>query len=299
MTMGYKSTVVIASKAGRLGNRLFQSAHFMGNALTKGYQLFNPSLGEYAPLFEGSTCDPLCGFPRGWRDVDSEFADQCRKVLFEGAQILGIAAARGIIPGATAIDIRRFDEMEEGDIDLAGEAFGNFLNSGKLLLPMGWKFSDHAGVRKHREVIIRYFRPVESIRKPAEKIVSHARELGDLLVGVHIRQDDYRRWKNGIHFYETERYVHWMLELLERNPGKKVVFLVCASNPLNESLFQDLSVVKGPDSPAGDLHALSLCDKIMGPPSTFSGWASYYGGIPLCVLQDTSTSLALENFVSF
>jgi hypothetical protein len=299
MTMGYKSTVVIASKAGRLGNRLFQSAHFMGNALAKGYQLFNPSLGEYASLFEGSARDPLCGFPQGWRDLEPEFADQCREVLFEGAQFLGLAAARGIIPGATAIDIRRFDEMEEGDIDLAGEAFGNFLNSGKLLLPMGWKFSDHAGMRQYREAIIRYFTPVESVRKPAENIISRARELGDLLVGVHIRQDDYRRWKNGIHFYETERYVHWMLELLERNPGKQVVFLVCASNPLNESLFRDLSVVKGPGSPCGDLHALSLCDQIIGPPSTFSGWASYHGGVPLCVLQDTSTSLTPKNFVRF
>jgi hypothetical protein len=140
---------------------------------------------------------------------------------------------------------------------------------------------------------------VESIRRPAEKIVSHARELGDLLVGVHIRQDDYRHWKNGIHFYETERYAQWMRELSERNSDNKVVFLFCASNSLNESLFKDLSVVKGPGSPCGDLHALSLCDQIIGPPSTFSGWASYHGGALLCVLQDTSTSLTPENFVRF
>ena len=299
MTMGYKTKVVIVSKAGRLGNRLFQSAHFMGNALTKGYQLLNPSLGEYAPLFEGSIRDPLCGFPLGWRDLDPEFADQCREFLFEGAQLLGLAAARGIIPGATAIDIRRFDEMEEGDVNLAGEAFGNLLNSGKLLLPMGWKFSDHAGMRQHREAIVRYFTPVESVRRPAEKIVSNAREKGDLLVGVHIRQDDYRHWKNGIHFYETERYVQWMGELTERNPDNKVVFLVCSSNALDESLFHDLSVVNGLGSPAGDLHALSLCDKIIGPPSTFSGWASYHGGVPLCVLRDSNASVGPENFVGF
>jgi hypothetical protein len=291
-------TVIIASKAGRLGNRLFQAAHFMGNALTRGYQLFNPSLGEYAPLFEGSARDPLCGFPQGWRDLEPEFADQCREVLFEGAQLLGLAAARGIVPGATAVDIRRFDEMEEGDINLAGEAFGNLLNSGKLLLPMGWKFSDHVGIRQYREAIVRYFTPVESIRKPAEKIISHARKLGDLLVGVHIRQDDYRQWKNGIHFYETKRYVQWMKELSERNPDNKFVFLVCASNHFNELLFHDLSVVKGPGSPAGDLHALSLCDRIMGPPSTFSSWAAYHGQVPLCVLHDIFSKVGEEDFIT-
>lgn len=294
-----KSTVIIASKSGRLGNRLFQSAHFMGNALSKGYQLFNPSLGEYAHLFEGSARDPLCGFPQSWRNEDPEFADQCRWVLFEGIQLLGLVATRGIIPGVKAIDIRCFDETTGGDVDLKGQVFTPLLEAGKLILPMGWKFSDHSGIQKHREEIARYFTPVWSVRKPADKVMAHARKMGDLVVGVHIRQDDYRHWKNGIYFYETERYAHWMRELTERNPDKKIVFLVCASNSLDESLFTGLSVVKGPGFPAGDLHALSLCDKIIGPPSTFSGWASYHGAVPLCVLLDASTSMAPENFVRF
>jgi hypothetical protein len=294
-----KPIVIIASKAGRLGNRLFQSAHFMGNALAKGYQLFNPALGEYAHLFQGSARDPLCGFPNSSRNKDPEFADSCREFLYAGTHLLGLVATTGIVPGVRVIDIRRFDEMEVGDVDLTGEVFCNLLDSKKLLMPMGWKFSDHLGMRQHREAITRYLTPVESVRRPAEKIVSNAREKGDLLVGVHIRQDDYRRWKNGIHFYETERYVQWTKELSERNPGKKVVFLICASNPLDESLFEGLSLVKGPGFPAGDLHALSLCDRIIGPPSTFSGWASYHGGVPICVLSDSNASVDPENFVGF
>jgi len=297
MRVDTKATVIIASKAGRLGNRLFQAAHFMGNALTKGFRLFNPSLGEYAQLFEGSARDPLCGFPQFRRQEDPEFADSCRQVLFQGVQFIGWAARWGIVPGVRVIDIRRFDEMEEGDVDLNGPIFGELLTSGKIILPMGWKFSDHSGMREYREDIVRYFTPVESIKKQSEKVVAYARKTGDLLVGVHIRQDDYRQWKNGVHFYETERYAQWMRELLERNPRRKVVYLVCSSNALNESLFAGLPIVKGPGFPAGDLHALSLCDKIIGPPSTFSAWASYYGGVPLCVLCNTTTSLAAENFL--
>jgi hypothetical protein len=292
-----RSIVIIASKAGRLGNRLFQSAHFMGNALSKGYRLFNPSLADYAHLFEGSARDPFCGFPQCWRQEDSEFADSCRQVLFQGVQFIGWVATWGIVPGVRVVDIRRFDGMEEGDIDLNGPIFGELLTSGKLILPMGWKFSDHSGMREYRKEIVRYFTPVESITKPAERVVSHAREMGDLLIGVHIRQDDYRQWKSGIHYYETERYAQWMTELSERNLGRRIVFLVCASNAYDETLFTDFSVVKGPGFPAGDLHALSLCDKIIGPPSTFSGWASYHGGAPLCVLHDISSTVSDENFI--
>jgi hypothetical protein len=164
---------------------------------------------------------------------------------------------------------------------------------------MGWKFSDYAGIRKHREGIARYFTPVAPVRKPVEALISRARTMGDLLVGVHIRQEDYRSWKNGIHFYETERYVQWMREIVESNPGGRVVFVVCASDALDESLFRGIPSLKGPGFPACDLHALSLCDKIIGPPSTFSAWASYHGGVPLCVLRDKNAFVTPENFLGF
>jgi hypothetical protein len=299
MSQKNKATVVIAFKSGRLGNRLFQGAHFIGNVLAKGYRLLNPSLGEYAHLFEGSSRDPLCGYPENWGDEEPEFASQYREVLYQGFHLLGLAATLRIVPGATAVDIRRFDEAKQGDINLSGIDFEILLESQKLILPMGWKFSDHAGIRKHKSEIVRYFTPVASVSKRVEALISKARAMGNLLVGVHIRQEDYRQWKNGMHFYETERYVQWMRELCERNSDKSVVFLVCASNILDESLFEGLSLVKGPGDPMGDLHALSLCDKIIGPPSTFSGWASYHGGVPLCVLRDLNASVGPENFVGF
>jgi hypothetical protein len=295
----HKITVMISSKVGRLGNRLFQAAYFMGNALNKGYRLLNPSLGEYAHLFEGSARDPLCGYPESWRNVDPEFADQCREFLFPCIHLLGLIAKSGIVPGVAAIDIRGFDTKDDGDIDLNGETFGEYLASGKMILPMGWKFSDYAALRKHREEITRYFTPVVSVRNTVEVLISKARAMGDLLVGVHIRQEDYRSWKNGIHFYETERYVQWMREVVASHPDTKVVFVVCASDVLDEALFRGISYLKGPGFPAGDLHALSLCDKIIGPPSTFSAWASYHGGVPLCVLRDKRASVAPENFLSF
>jgi hypothetical protein len=295
----HKVTVMISSKAGRLGNRLFQAAYFMGNALSQGYRLLNPSLGEYAQLFEGSARDPLCGYPEPWRDLDPEFAHQSREFLFPYIHLLGLAAKSGIVPGVTAIDIRRFDSKDDGDIDLNSETFGKCLASGKMILPMGWKFSDYAGIRKHRQEIARYFTPVASVSKPVEALISKARAMGDFLVGVHIRQDDYRQWKNGIHFYETERYVQWMHDVVNHHSERHVVFLVCASNSLDARLFQGLDWCSGPGDPMGDLHALSLCDRIMGPPSTFSGWASYHGGSPICVLRDANASVAPENFVGF
>ena len=291
-----RPTVVIASKSGRLGNRLFQSAHFMGNALTQGYRLLNPSLGEYAHLFEGSARDPLCGFPYPWKQVEPEFAAQCRDMLYQSIHLLGLSVSRFPIPGVSSIDIRHLDESENEGFEMGGEAFGKLLESSNILFPMGWKFSDHDGIRRQREEIIRYLRPIQSVRKSAESVVSRARESGHQVIGVHIRQEDYRFWKGGVHYYETSQYVRWMRRCEEFSPGVKLVFVVCASNDLNPLEFSGINVVMGPGSPLGDLHALSLCDQIMGPPSTFSMWASYYGNVPLLPLLNKNQEIDSEGF---
>ena len=291
------SIVVIASRAGRLGNRLFQGAHFMGNALTRGYRLLNPSLGEYAPLFEGSRHDPLCAFPCAWNEVDCELAEQFREVLYAGIHLTGLAASFGVIPGVTTIDIRKQDENDELGIDLSGSEFGKLLNSEKLILPMGWKFYDHESLRLHREEISRYFTPIEPVVIESGRVMDRARRMGDFVIGVHIRQEDYRFWKGGIHYYETFSYVKWMRQCLEIFANRSPAFMVCSSNPLEEKLLEGLNVIKGPGSVAGDIHALSQCDAIMGPPSTFSMWASYYGKTPLCMLQSVEQQVKPEDFL--
>ena len=37
---------------------------------------------------------------------------------------------------------------------------------------------------------------------------------------------------------------------------------------------------------AEDLHLMSRCEFIIGPPSTFSLWASFMGQVPLCIVRD-------------
>ena len=161
----------------------------------------------------------------------------------------------------------------------------------------GWKFRDDTNLVRYHEVIARYFQPIAPIRNPLEELISAARDLGDEVIGVHIRQGDYRDWKNGVHYFEMEQYAHWMREASQLDISRKSVFLVCASDPVNTECFRGLKVLMGPGSVIGDLHALSLCDRIMGPPSTFSTWASFHGRKPLCMLQHHEQKLSNHSFV--
>ena len=286
------ATAIIASKVGRLGNRLFLSAYFMANALARGYRLMNPALGEYAQFFEGSARDPLCRFPETEVQMDPEVAAQCREFLLLLSGVAGV-----LVPSGKTLDIRQTLDAVDGVYDLNSSEFTTLLKEARLLAVKGWKFRDDINLVRYHEVIARYFQPIASVRKPVEALLREAHALGDEVIGVHIRQGDYRDWKNGVHYFETEQYAHWMSEASQLNASRKSVFLVCASDPLDDSCFRGLGVVMGPGSVIGDLHALSLCDRIMGPPSTFSTWASFHGRKPLCMLQHHEQNLSNHSFV--
>lgn len=286
------ATVVIAAKAGRLGNRLFLSAYFMANALARGYHLMNPALGEYAPHFEGSARDPLCRFPASSSGLDPEVAGQCRDVVVNLLPLIS-----GLKPRSRTLDIRASHDSCDAVYDLNGGDYCRRTHDKGLLFVKGWKFRDHEHLVSEHPAIAEYFTPVEEIRLKAEQAVQRARALGDFVIGVHIRQGDYRGWKAGVHYFETEQYVHWMHEAAALHAGRRVAFLVCASDPLDFRKFGELPVAAGPGEVVADLHALSLCDAIMGPPSTFSAWASYAGRVPLCMLQHHRQEVRNHDFV--
>ena len=46
---------------------------------------------------------------------------------------------------------------------------------------------------------------------------------------------------------------------------------------------------------ATDLYALSLCDRLMGPPSTFSRWASFVNHVPLYFIFDKNQKIQSDS----
>jgi hypothetical protein len=46
----------------------------------------------------------------------------------------------------------------------------------------------------------------------------------------------------------------------------------------------------------GDLYALARCDYIMGPPSTYTQWASFYGNRPMLSLDGGDQRIDRDKF---
>ena len=137
----------------------------------------------------------------------------------------------------------------------------------------------------HQDTIRAFFRPVSAVRRPAEGIVDSLREEVDIVIGIHVRHGDYRTFASGNMYYTIEEYADVMRDLRSQLPQKKLGFVVCSDEQINRSKFGDLHVRYGPGTVLSDLHALSICDFIVGPGSTFNQWASFVGRVPLHTLN--------------
>ena len=291
---------VIALRCGRLANRLVLSANFIALAEEQGHRLVNFAFHSYSHLFEGTRNDIYCQYPpparQGFLEAVPGAAWLLRKsrILYHATR--GASRLNELCPvfGKRVLTLR---EPGGGKITLLeGPEFQAQIVPARLIFAYGWRFRAPGWVRKHAGKIRACFQPVPDIEQGCRRIADDLRRRAEVVVGVHIRQGDYRAWKQGRYFFPASRYAGWMREMSDRVSPRRVAFYVCSDEARTSAEFEGLDVGLGGDSPAQDLYTLARCDYVIGPPSTFSQWASFYGDKPLFHLRDTNAPLDLGQF---
>lgn len=168
-----------------------------------------------------------------------------------------------------------------------------------LNLIEGWsnRLGNAEMVEKHSDTIRNIYRfKCDSITR-IDTEIGTSRDYS--LVGVHIRRGDYKTWLNGIYYYTDDVYMKIMKQIEDQvaEGGKKVRFLICSNEKANLDNFRPLDCFAFMDSSAiTDLYALSKCDYIIGPPSSYSQWASYYGKVPVKYIMSENDTIKLSGF---
>ena len=88
-----------------------------------------------------------------------------------------------------------------------------------------------------------------------------------------------------------------MKEMVALLPGKSVHFLICSNDRLDSNQFKDIRFTFGLNHELEDMYSFAKCDYLIGPPSTYTMWASFYGKVPLCMINDPQQSLNVSDFV--
>lgn len=262
-----------------MANRTFYFAFFTANALEYGYRLFNPGFEEYAALFPALL----------HKD-------------FRGTKI-SLSRPFGLLPGSLyekfVFRLKKHDTEnrfhntfeageQSAEFDLNTKDFRQAVKQ-KMVFASGWNFRDHLNLHKHQDKIRQIFTPEPGTLKAAEKYIQAIKsEERDVVLAVHVRRSDYRKFMGGKYFFSDEFFIRKIKEAktaLEA-AGKAVKVLICSDEHLDSGFLAKAEAVQNPSKSAvEDLYTLAKADYIMGPPSTFSMWASFWGSSPLLILN--------------
>lgn len=152
----------------------------------------------------------------------------------------------------------------------------------------------------HKKDIIKMFEPNHGICQRVGKLFLNKPDY--LIIGIHVRRGDYKYFMEGRYFYSIENYKVFMNKIEKIFPNEKIRFFLSSNENISLSDFQDFDIFNIPNSSATmDLKGLSLCNYISGPPSTYSGWASFMGNVPLKFVEnynDNFFKIDFQNILS-
>lgn len=154
-------------------------------------------------------------------------------------------------------------------------------------------------IAEAKREIQKIFTPANYITDISDSFISDIKKTHDIIVGVHIRKGDYKDWNDGRFDFSLSDYRKYMEDFRGIFPNKKIAFFISSNISINTDFFSGLDsfIIDSESSPVlTDLYTLSKCDFIIGPPSTFSRWASFIGEKPLCFIYSKDQKINYSSF---
>lgn len=169
---------------------------------------------------------------------------------------------------------------ENGEPDFFSERVQHYIQSKRTVL------FDSAAIfpkipRDSVEAIRRFFVPKRQHRQAAEEWLGAVGSGADVLVGVAVRQGDFKTWLNGKNYVEPSLFAGVLRKFRDEMPDRRPLFVICSDDPISADQYPEVNAVSVPRGVMMHLCVLMACDYIVGTAeSTFVQWASFLGNVP-------------------
>jgi len=271
--------IVVTGKFGELCNRIFTFANVIAFAAENGLTVINAAFDEYAQWFSGTANSIFCTFPSmRYRSMKT---NKINHYVYRAANfVVRINKKLKILPSIHIGEqgVFRFDDPYfSEEVNRIRQAPVSFLE--------GFYYLDKTNFVKHADTIRTFFLPTREVKDKIDSYTKEARKGSDVLIGVHIRHGDYKNFRKGLYYYTTEEYANVIMQITKLFPNSLVKLVICSDIHQDLKPFKTIPIKKGPGHFIEDLYVLANCDYIIGPPSTFSQWASFHGRVPRYVIN--------------
>jgi len=283
--------IIIASPFGNLGNRLFLFANVIAFARQNRAIVINPAFHPWRHVFAGTRPGPLPVYPPLALGYDSNnlIEQSVQRLAWVGASI---AKSPLSLNGWDSISI---DGMERVDLDNAD--FVAWFQKKTVLVISGYQYIAESSMRRHADIIRQYFKQISGSDASAIAPVMRLRQHCDLVVAVVIRHGGFDQWMGGKYFFDLPTYTRWIDQLVQLFSHRRVGFFICSDAELDLSSLRHVRYEFRSKSDLENRAALSICDMIISPPSSYSGWAAFMGKIPFQLLHSPDQKLGEDGFV--
>ena len=238
--------LILISQSGDHSNRLFQAIHFEAFALENGMKFVNLAFFDMQKYYPNAK--------QRWIQIVPYITIKLLRRLKLDKKI-------------TQKNIRKTTNSSKN----------NYIP--RILLVGGWDFREHKLTKKYNS----YFRKKYEINKEKlEETMLYKKinkwQQGSIVVGIHIRRGDYREWQNGRFNYGDIVYKKAMVRmsrLIKRHYDMETKYIIFSNEEvtIESELINEISR----NTWYIDHELMSNCDYLIGPPSTFTMWASYIG----------------------
>ncbi|MBK8635685.1 MAG: alpha-1,2-fucosyltransferase [Saprospiraceae bacterium] len=167
-----------------------------------------------------------------------------------------------------------------------------------MLYATDFGFRSIENTKKYRSLYQNMFTPKNIDEDKFSKYLDG--EEDEIILGLHVRRGDYKTWYEGKYFYDDEVYGS-VVEQFGSLIQKKIKIIVFTNDDELDtkrylSLSEEKQVFFSKFNAVEDHYMMSKCDFLIGPPSTFTAWASYMGEVPLMYIEDPAKSFSMEDF---
>jgi hypothetical protein len=282
--------IVVTRPIGNLGNRLYSFAPVLALAMESRCIVINPSLGHWRSSFLGTRPGLVAMYPPlHIANIKTPCIDRFVIKFFRALEKFAYSSST-----KSCISSIRLAPNEWLRLD--SEGFLSWFRAKKVIFLDGFLFVSPHLLPVHANSVRQYFTQLDGADATAMKPLKLLRRDCDVVVGVAIRHGDYREWREGKYFFNVSIYVKWILQINTLMKDKSVGFFLCCNDDLD---LEGLENIRFEFRAAHDLEnraVLAGCDMIISPPSTYAGWASFQGNIPIQWLNSAEQELTLADF---
>jgi hypothetical protein len=123
----------------------------------------------------------------------------------------------------------------------------------------------------------------------------------DIVLGLHLRRGDYKTWMDGRFYYSFDQYakIHESFLADARKRGLNKVLTVVFSNEDLSGVTFSGDILKSSEEWYLDHRIMGECDYLVGPPSTFTMWASYTVNSKLIVVYNPDMNVNMDKTFNY